>query len=90
MNEVPLEDLWVMLLSTIRYSMGRATYMPTLCAEMYARYRGCLSRDMRLQVMREIEEELEMRTRVGKTLGWPEDHKVWSDLAARIRSEEIP
>ena len=88
--EVRSEDLWTMLLSTVRYSMGRATYMPGLCAELYDRYQEHLSREERLQIMREIEAEIEFRARTGGKLGWDCDHQVWVNLIARIRAKEFP
>src|SRR3990172_12066555 len=94
------EDLWVMLISTIRYSMGRQSYMPGLCAEMYAHYKSALTLGQRKQIADEIETELryvmELRASgalrhavypVNVWLGSEGDHKTWETLAMQIRTE---
>jgi hypothetical protein len=86
--EVSPDDLWTMLLSTIRYSMGRATYMPSVCADYYEKFKSEFTLEMRRQIYREITEEIARAERLGTTLGMDFDHAVWVNLSNRIRVEE--
>lgn len=78
---VPLNDYWILLLSTIRYSMGRSTYMPSLVSDMM-RNVGLKKLDRRMveQIRDEVSRELEARESVGRTLGWGCDHQTWRQL----------
>lgn len=86
-TRVGTADLWVMLLSTIRYSMGRSTYMPSYCAELYERFKKFLETHHRHQIAREIEEELRLAQSRGHYLGGHVDHITWTALAEKIRKE---
>lgn len=74
-------DLWVLLLSTIRYSMGRATYMPGLCRDMLNRYHGALTSAQLNQIAEEVRSELRLHERLGHKLGHDCDHKTWIAVA---------
>ena len=52
-------DLWIMILSTIRYSMGRRTYMPDVCYEIYCRYKDSLTPFQKNQIAEEVRDELQ-------------------------------
>lgn len=54
------EDLWVMLLSTVRYSLGRQTYMTSLAPELVLKYSYHLTVNQLLQIAREIQEYLDL------------------------------
>lgn len=65
------EDLWVMLLSTIRYSLGRQTYMTSLAPELVLKYSYHLTVDQLVQVAREIQEYLDLHGEEAKDReGW--------------------
>jgi len=51
-------DLWVLLISTVRYSMGRRTYMTSLAWELVQTYNQALTDPQLEQVIDEIEKEL--------------------------------
>jgi hypothetical protein len=84
---VVAQDIWVMLLSTIRYSMGRQTYMPTLCVDFYRRYKKALAVHQRNQIAEEVSKELDSVARVGRLLGSQCDHDAWVELVRIIREE---
>ena len=67
--EVSKSDMWIMLMSTIRYSIGRRTYMPGLAGELVIKYENYLSMEQLKQIEREIREEIRMAERCGNTLG---------------------
>lgn len=83
--DVKTEDIWVMLLSTIRYSMGRRSYIVGLCGALYDRYQDALTVQQRAQIAIEIEKELELSEKLGKTLGDRMDHGTWKEMAQKIR-----
>lgn len=83
-------DMWALLMCTIRYSMGRRSYMPSECAVLYDRYKRALAREQKEQIAREIEREIERAGECGATLGDECDHEVWVTLAAQIRREVQP
>ena len=49
------EDLWVMLLSTIRYSLGRSSYITSWAAELAVRYEAFLRYEQLVQLADEVE-----------------------------------
>lgn len=78
-------DMWIMLIATVRYSLGRRSYMPSLSGELVARYSSYLTRDQLLQIASEIENELNLYSRLGKTLGDPCDEETWRNNVILIR-----
>lgn len=88
--ELLLDDAWVLVLSTIRYSLGRRSYIVGLSQDLYDRYKPYLLPWQRLQVAREVAEELRMYEDLGRTLGAEMDHKSWRAFSDRIMREEAP
>ena len=70
-------DLWTLLLCTVRYSMGRSTYMSSYAPEMVLRYRAALSAEQLAQVRDEVLTELRLCEARGRTLGDGCDHTSW-------------
>ena len=79
-------DLWVLLLSTARYSMGRMTYMSSLLPEMVLRYREALTRQQLEQIREEVQCELGRCENLGKTLGQQCDHDSWKKFVMDLES----
>jgi formylmethanofuran dehydrogenase subunit E len=78
-------DAWTMLLSTIRYSFGRRTYMSSLAWELVIRYESYLNSHQLNQIASEIEEELERHHKHGQDMGDPCDVASWEMGAKRVR-----
>ena len=90
---VDKDDMWIFLLSTIRYSFGRQTYMTSLAWELVLTYADYLSTRQLEQIVREIQEELDLASRMGKTLGARHDHDSWCkgrDAIAKIIQDRHP
>lgn len=68
--EVNNHDLWIMLLSTVRYSIGRKTYMTSLSWELVLKYAESLNDGQ----LRQIEREIVQEVRHNKKLN---DRKTW-------------
>lgn len=81
------EDAWIMLLCTIRYSMGRMTYMTSLCTDLYLRYRKHLEPCQRAQIWEEVETEVRRAESRGGLLGHACDHQAWRQLLDIIARE---
>lgn len=81
LSELDPNDAWVFLLSTVRYSLGRSTYMTSLSTELVVKYKDHLNTDQLKQIAKEIREELERYDRVGKVLP---DANVWRTGAVNI------
>lgn len=77
---VPSSDLWVMLMSTLRYAMGRSSYITGLTADLVRSFRPWLKPEEVTQVRTEVTKELEMVERLGRHLGQEADHEVWKKL----------
>ena len=78
------DDLWLMLLSMVRYSMGRSSYIVGTTRTALARHGRDLEPHQRAQVVREIREALAERERFGETLGAETDHREWAVCADEV------
>ena len=58
MKVIEKNDMWVLLLSTVRYSFGRRTYMSSLAPELVFRYIDYLSKGQLQQIKEEVEKEI--------------------------------
>lgn len=83
--EVDHKDLWMLLLSTVRYSMGRSTYMTSYAVDLVCRYEQSLQTAQLMQIAEEIEMELLRAENAGRTLGMDMDHDSWKQGVKRIR-----
>lgn len=84
---VPPNDFWLMLLSTVRYAMGRRSYIVGTACDMVLQYRHSLRPEQIEQIAREVDAELRLRMQAlgGRTLGDDMDHREWSRLVERLR-----
>lgn len=77
-------DMWILLLSTVRYSMGRQTYMSSLAWELVDTYNLALTDDQLRQVITEIQDELTRYEAMGTFLGSEIDHRSWQKGVTRL------
>lgn len=78
---VPNEDLWVLLVSTVRYALGRQSYMPSLARDLVLKYRNNLTSKEIYQISSEISTFIDMREKV--KIPVPEV-EVWNDLIRKL------
>lgn len=78
------DDAWVLLISTVRYAMGRACTAPTAAQRLVETYRAALAPWRVAQIVREVREECRRAEREGRPLGQPIDHCGWLDFADRL------
>ena|SRR3990167_6170259 len=88
--EISKQDIWIMLFSTIRYSMGRTSYMPWFCKDLMTRYSGCLEKFQVEQIGDEIKTELRLAKNVGNCLGSKYDHEIWEETVDLIEKVLLP
>jgi len=83
MVNVKKEDLRTLLLATMRYSIGRMTYMPDLSSELIRKHKEVLNEYDLKQIIKEIEEhdvELEGTGLRTSELGMDCDVQTWHNL----------
>lgn len=78
--EVSDQDIWIMLLSTVRYAMGRKSYMPALTISLFHKYRSALTKNQQDQLVREVAIEVQLHENLGRTLGDSVHHRKWSNF----------
>ncbi len=76
-------DFWVMLLSTIRYSLGRSTYMTGVAVELATTHAVHLSDHQLAQITREIDAEV---ARYRDRWGHIPDEDIWLKGAAALEA----
>jgi hypothetical protein len=82
--QINVQDLWIMLLSTLRYSMGRQSYMPSYTCDLINQYKNYLSIEQVHQIREELEKELKLYEEMGKTLGDVFDHQMWRKFVEQL------
>ena len=80
-------EAWTLYLCSLRYAMGRRSYIVGDIVDLYSRVAPHLTRPQREQVASEIREELRRAAQTGSTLGHDIDHADWTLLAERIEAE---
>lgn len=82
MKQVEDTDFWIMLLSTVRYSFGRSSYIVSECLELIEKYK--LEESQRTQLHREISDELDRAVRFGTFLGDETNHRIWEQIKSKL------
>ena len=85
--EIASDDFWTMFLSTIRYSMGRRTYISSECLDLCRLYGSFLSKEQKNQVKDEVQKEINICVSLGKTLGDKCDHDSWVEIVKLFGEE---
>lgn len=75
--QVSNEDMWTMLLSTFRYSLGRSTYITGVCVDLFKRYKFALTDMQQKQIVDEVRREISSADLSGRTVGMVCDHDIW-------------
>ena len=80
------QDVYTLLKSTVRYSLGCMTYMSVLSIDLIQKYNNVLTDQQISQLMHEIEHELDRYSRAGTFCGSPLDHRHWRDGIVRLQT----
>jgi len=72
------DDFWPLVLSAVRYTLGRSSYaVGWASSDLLDRYGSHLTTDQLRQLEREIREALRFAEYDGRTLGGRCDHRAW-------------
>jgi hypothetical protein len=77
MPDVTSEHLSWLLLTSMRYAIGRRTYAPSYTAEIIRKHWGDISAESRALLLRDLDGEIKAR---GSYLGDPCDVATWTAL----------
>ena len=86
MPEVRTDDIFLLLISSVRYAMGRQTYIVKETCNMVRRYRKHLREQDAMIIVRDVQREIDMVEGMNKTLGADFDHKEWQKLVVDLLS----
>jgi hypothetical protein len=78
------EDLWVLLLCSLRYAMGRASYVTAEVARLIRHYKLHLTAPQRAQIAGEIRTAIREAHNGGGFLGMRMDEDGWVRLAEEL------
>ena len=94
--QVSPQDMWVLLGSTVRYSLGRTTYMSGLAGELVLQYQSYLTTFQLSQISSEVLDTVKRHRSTGKGCGADMDLKAWEkfldklyDVIATRRREDV-
>lgn len=86
--DVPEHEVWLLVLSFVRYAMGRRSTAPHLAVDFVRQYFFYFNAQERSQLERELAMELDRSERLGKFLGDKIDDDAWRKLQAWMRTQE--
>lgn len=78
--DITHDDLFLLLVGQVRYSLGRSSYIVGVACEQVRRYWRHLDAGEREIVQRDVVEELARYERMGRSCGMDMDHAEWMRL----------
>jgi hypothetical protein len=91
--QVDTADMWPLLINSVRYAIGRASYAPAEVADLVRKYGAALKSWQRQQIAQEIGEEI----RFGKRIAARSDSNakfpyegLWTALADELEKGAKP
>jgi hypothetical protein len=76
-----------MLISAVRYALGRMTYIVGMTCDFIEVNRKKLSKDCISIILMDVMEEIDLYHRLGKTCGMEIDERRWRRLVEVLESE---
>lgn len=73
-----------MLVSAVRYALGRSTYITSWTAEAVAKAWPDLTLNARAIILRDVQDALDAAAAAGKTVGMDMDHRAWVGLLESV------
>lgn len=80
--------LWLLVLSDVRYSMGRASSAPTTASGNVRRFWSAFTTPQREQLLREVKQALHIEDNWSPRLGMSCDVQTWRELAAWMEAHQ--
>lgn len=85
----PIQDLGLLLLCSLRYAMGRKSYVTSSIAETIEYHWDDLNARDHMTILADLRGELERAERAGQFLGMEMDHKMWRDTYNRLTNRTL-
>lgn len=82
---VSTRDMWLMILSTVRYALGRSTYIVSEACRLVHAYRPYLTQYQVVQLEKEVARALEQAQMAGEHVGMKQDHVTWTHFVEELR-----
>lgn len=86
MADLSADDLGLLLVCSLRYAMGRRSYITALIAEKIEAHFSNLSASDRVVILRDLRQSLQHAEGAGRMLGDAMDDKVWRDLLVKLEA----
>lgn len=83
-----MADDELILVCAVRYALGRMSYMVSVVCEYVASKHRELSPGCLNIIIRDIEEEIEMCHKIGRTCGMECDEREWLRLLETLKKKE--
>lgn len=84
--EVPQDTLFVLLSCSVRYALGRRSYVVSEVADLCLKYAAELSEAQRGVIVKDIREALKAAESYGVHVGMAMDHEVWQNCLASLEA----
>ena len=84
------EDLFTLLLSTVRYSLGKRTFMSSEAGNLVMRYKACLTKHQLQQILDKVTKEITYHNTLKRINVFPPwlgdkcDIANWEDFARKL------
>ena len=88
MKEISQDDLETMVVCTVRYALGRRSYIVGDAAGIVRWAWDDLRPGIRSVVYRDVDEAIERADATGASVGMQMDHDVWTLLRSWMREKE--
>lgn len=88
MIKIEALELGTLLVCSVRYSIGRKSYMPSIVADNVRRHWRDLENGARQAIRQDVADAIRDHEAGYRSLGWDCDQKTWRDLAAFMSGGE--
>lgn len=78
--EVRPDEFYMMLMCSVRYALGRSTYVVQEVADLVKKYGPLLSLSQRSRLLADVREKLEQARVWSGAIGEEVDHRIWQNL----------
>jgi len=86
---IDTNELWALLLCSVRYAMGRQSYVVGEVCDLVRKHRVRLTDEQVGMIASEVSSELSFHARRGRFLGAEMDHREWQRLVTDLTAKEV-
>jgi len=85
MSQISKDELSLMLSASLRYALGRRSYVVVVIGRLVVNYFHNLILWDRQRLIQEIQEAIDIAERSGRTVGDPQDHDFWKKTLIKLK-----